>query len=141
MHVGRLDLDSEGLIILSNDGELSQALTHPKHKVSKVYHVTLDQAFDNEILPRLEKGVHTENSKAKAHSVKRLSSRRLEVVLTTGMKRQIRYMMQAVHHRVKRLIRLKIGSLELGDLKLGKWRPLTPQERDDLLAIAHGEKS
>ncbi|MDB4544275.1 rRNA pseudouridine synthase, partial [bacterium] len=136
MHVGRLDRDSEGLIILSNDGELSQALTHPKHKIQKLYHVTLDAAFDNEILEKLENGVYLEEGKAKAHSVKRMSSRRIEIVLTTGMKRQIRYMIQAVHHRVKRLIRMKIGQLELGNLRPGKWRPLTPQERDDLIAIA-----
>ncbi|MDB4353993.1 rRNA pseudouridine synthase [Akkermansiaceae bacterium] len=136
MHVGRLDRDSEGLIILSNDGELSQALTHPKHKIQKLYHVTLDSAFDNEILDKLESGVYTEEGKAKAHSAKRLSSRRLEIILTTGMKRQIRYMVQAVHYRVKRLIRLKIGHLELGSLRPGKWRPLTDSERADLLAIA-----
>ena len=140
MHVGRLDRDSEGLIILSNDGELSQALTHPKHKIQKLYHVTLDAAFDNEILEKLENGVYLEEGKAKAHSVKRMSSRRIEIVLTTGMKRQIRYMIQAVHHRVKRLIRMKIGQLELGNLRPGKWRPLTPQERDDLIAIAEQKR-
>ncbi|MDB0067847.1 rRNA pseudouridine synthase [Akkermansiaceae bacterium] len=140
MHVGRLDRDSEGLIILSNDGELSQALTHPKHKIQKLYHVTLDAAFDNEILEKLENGVYLEEGKAKAHSVKRMSSRRIEIALTTGMKRQIRYMIQAVHHRVKRLIRMKIGQLELGNLRPGKWRPLTPQERDDLIAIAEQKR-
>ncbi|MEN8848377.1 MAG: pseudouridine synthase [Akkermansiaceae bacterium] len=140
MHVGRLDRDSEGLIILSNDGELSQALTHPKHKIQKLYHVTLDAAFDNEILEKLENGVYLEEGKAKAHSVKRMSSRRIEIVLTTGMKRQIRYMIQAVHHRVKRLIRMKIGQLELGNLRPGKWRPLNPQERDDLIAIAEQKR-
>ncbi len=136
MHVGRLDRESEGLLILSNDGELSQALTHPKHKIQKLYHVTLDTSFDNEILEKLEKGVYIEEGKAKAHSVKRLSSRRIEVILTTGMKRQIRYMIQAVHHRVKRLVRLKIGHLELGNLRPGKWRILTEQERNDLIATA-----
>ncbi len=136
MHVGRLDLESEGLIILSNDGELSQALTHPKHKIPKVYHVTLDSSFENEIFDKLLKGVYTEEGKAKAHSVERISSRRLQIVLTTGMKRQIRYMMQAVYHRVKRLIRLQIGPLKLGSLRSGKWRPLADQEREDLLKMA-----
>ncbi len=137
MHVGRLDLESEGLLILSNDGELTQALTHPKHNVQKLYHVTLEQAFDNAIIPMLEKGVYSEEiGKVRAHSVKRLSSRRLAMVLTTGKKRQIRYMIQAVHHRVKRLTRLKIGPLELGDLKVGKWRLLTPQEREALMEVA-----
>ncbi|MGJ8695001.1 MAG: pseudouridine synthase [Verrucomicrobiaceae bacterium] len=139
-HVGRLDRDSEGLIILSNDGELSQALTHPKHKVPKLYHVTLEQAFESEILTKFEEGVYIEGGKAKAHSVKRLSPRRMEIVLTTGLKRQIRYMMKAVHHRVKRLVRLEIGPLKLGSLRPGKWRPLTPEERDSLLEMAGSSK-
>ncbi len=137
MHVGRLDMESEGLLILSNDGALTQALTHPKHNVQKLYHVTMEQAFENHIIDLLEKGVYSEEiGKVKAHSVKRLSSRRLAMVLVTGKKRQIRYMIQAVHHRVKRLTRLKIGPLELGELKPGKWRPLTPQERADLMEAA-----
>ena len=135
MHVGRLDRESEGLLLLSNDGELAQALTHPKHKVEKLYHVTLDQAFDNEIITQLEKGVFTEVGKAKADKVKRLSPRRLAMILTTGKKRQIRYMIQAVHHRVKRLVRLEVGPISLGDLKPGKWRPLSHQEREELMTI------
>ena len=140
MHVGRLDRDSEGLIILSNDGELSQALTHPKHKIAKLYHVTLDQAFDNEILKKLEAGVYIESGKAKAESTARLSPRRMEIVLTTGMKRQIRYMVQSLHFRVKRLVRLEIGPLQLGDLRPGKWRPLRDEEREALLAAAKPKK-
>ncbi|MEN8865424.1 MAG: pseudouridine synthase, partial [Akkermansiaceae bacterium] len=110
-HVGRLDIDSEGLLILSNDGELSQALTHPSHKIEKLYQVTTENAFENSILTQLEKGVFTEVGKARAVSVRRISSRRLDMVLNTGLKRQIRYMIQAVGHRVKRLVRLKIGDL------------------------------
>ncbi len=135
-HVGRLDMESEGLLILSNDGELSQALTHPKHKIEKLYHVTLEQSFNPEIMSHLEKGVYTENGKAKAASVKRISPRRLEIVLTTGMKRQIRYMLQALNHRVKRLVRIQVGPLSLGDLKTAKWRLLTHQERQELLQSA-----
>lgn len=141
MHVGRLDRDSEGLIILSNDGELSQALTHPKHKIPKVYHVTLDQAFDNDLMTKLEAGVYIESGKAKAEKAIRLSPRRLSLVLTTGMKRQIRYMVQALHFRVKRLVRLEIGPLQLGDLRPGKWRPLRDEEREALLATATPKKN
>ncbi|MDC0568770.1 pseudouridine synthase, partial [Akkermansiaceae bacterium] len=71
-HVGRLDLDSEGLLILSNDGELTQALTHPSHKIEKLYQVTTENAFENSILNQLEKGVFTEVGKARAVSVKRI---------------------------------------------------------------------
>lgn len=135
-HVGRLDLDSEGLLILSNDGELTQALTHPSHKIEKLYQVTTENAFENSILNQLEKGVFTEVGKARAVSVKRISSRRLEMVLNTGLKRQIRYMIQAVGHRVKRLVRLKIGELTLDTLKPGKWRVLGKSERDGLMALS-----
>ena len=135
-HVGRLDLDSEGLLILSNDGELTQALTHPSHKIEKVYQVTTENAFENSILNQLEKGVFTEVGKARDVSVKRISSRRLEMILNTGLKRQIRYMIQAVGHRVKRLVRLKIGELTLDTLKPGKWRILGKSERDALMALS-----
>ena len=147
-HVGRLDLDSEGLLILSNDGELTQALTHPSHKIEKLYQVTTENAFENSILNQLEKGVFTEVGKARAVSVKRISSRRLEMILNTGLKRQIRYMIQAVGHRVKRLVRLKIGELTLDTLKPGKWRILGspsetpswlfPKESEDLDNSARG---
>lgn len=133
-HVGRLDLDSEGLLILSNDGELSQALTHPSKSIPKVYHVTTTNAFESSIIEQLEKGVFTEVGKARALSVKRLSPRRLEIVLNTGLKRQIRYMLLAVGHRVKKLVRIRIGNLALDDLKIGKWRFLEPHEREDLLS-------
>ncbi len=135
-HVGRLDLDSEGLLILSNDGELSQALTHPSHQVKKLYQVTTENAFENSILSQLEKGVFTEVGKARAVSVKRLSSRRMEMVLNTGLKRQIRYMIQAVGHRVKRLVRIRIGDLTINNLKPGKWRFLEKSERDALMALS-----
>jgi len=140
MHVGRLDLDSEGLLILSNDGELSQALTHPKHSIEKVYHVTVQNAFENSILSQFEKGVHTEFGRARASSVKRLSSRRMEMTLKTGLKRQIRYMVQAVGHRVKRLVRIRIGDLNLDNLTPGKWRALEAKERASLLALAKPPK-
>lgn len=135
-HVGRLDKESEGLLIMSNDGELSQALTHPSHNVRKVYHVTTENAFENSILSQLEKGVFTEVGKCRAVSVKRISSRRMELVLNTGLKRQIRYMIQAVGHRVKRLVRVRIGDLNLDTLRPGKWRLLENHEREALLSLS-----
>ncbi len=139
-HVGRLDLESEGLLIMSNDGELSQALTHPRHSVEKVYHVTTENAFENSILSQMEKGVFTEVGKARAVSVKRISSRRMEMILNTGLKRQIRYMIQAVGHRVKRLVRVRVGELHIADLKPGKWRFLEDSEREALLTLASNPK-
>ena len=134
-HVGRLDLDSEGLLLMSNDGELTQALTHPSHKIPKIYHVTLVSAFDNNILDQLKNGVYSQNLgfKLRADSVKRLSSRRIEIILTSGKKRQIREMIMGVGHRVNRLIRYEVGPLHLGDLPVGRWRVLEPSERQALV--------
>ncbi|MGE9268946.1 MAG: pseudouridine synthase [Verrucomicrobiales bacterium] len=140
-HVGRLDKDSEGLLILTNDGKLAQTLTHPGHRTTKMYHVTLDQAFDNEIIDKLVKGVRTPEGVAKAVSVKRLSSRRLEMVLDTGLKRQIRLMLQVMGYRVKRLVRHRIGGLYLADLKLAKWRTLDAEDLAKLLDEESGRET
>lgn len=133
-HAGRLDLDSAGLLIMTNDGDLGQELTHPRKSLEKLYHVTLEQAFENEALKKLLDGVYTPEGKAKAKSVRRMSARRLEMVLTTGLKRQIRYMLQAVGHRVKKLTRVQIGSYSLGDLEEGHFVPLNRKDLDSLLS-------
>ena len=111
-NVGRLDKDSEGLLVLTNDGDLALKLTHPAQKVEKEYVVTLNQAFPNEVMDQLIKGVHTPEGRAKAKAVRRISPRRVKVVLETGLKRQIRYMFDAVHLKVTKLVRIRIGMLE-----------------------------
>lgn len=127
-NVGRLDKDSEGLIVLTNDGELALKLTHPAQKVEKEYLVTLNQAFANEIMDQLVKGVHTPEGRAKAKSVRRVSPRRVRVVLETGLKRQIRYMFDALHLKVVKLVRVRIGTLEDRSLEPGRWRQLDEAE-------------
>lgn len=131
-NVGRLDMDSEGIIVLTNDGDLALKLTHPSQKVEKEYLVTLDQSFSNEVLERLVSGVHTPEGRASAKSIKRVSSRRVKVVLVTGMKRQIRLMFDAVHLKVTKLVRIRIGLLTGGGLELGKCRDLDEEEVQDL---------
>lgn len=127
-HVGRLDQDSEGLLILTNDGELANRITHPKHKIEKEYIVTLGGSFDNEIIPKLLKGVHTPEGRAKAKNVRRLSPRRLSMILETGLKRQIREMLKTLGLRVNRLSRIRLGALIAPELPVGKWRPLEAAE-------------
>lgn len=127
-NVGRLDKDSEGLIVLTNDGELALKLTHPAQKVEKEYLVTLNQAFANEVMDHLVKGVHTPEGRAKAKSVRRVSPRRVRVVLETGLKRQIRYMFDALHLKVVKLVRIRIGTLEDRSLEPGRWRSLDESE-------------
>ncbi len=127
-NVGRLDMDSEGIIVLTNDGELAQTLTHPRQKIEKEYLVTLDQSFDNEVLEKLLTGVHTSEGRLTAKSVKRVSSRRVRVVLVTGVKRQIRIMFEALHLKVTKLVRIRIGSLMGNALEVGKCHPLDEED-------------
>jgi pseudouridine synthase len=127
-HVGRLDMDSEGLIILTNDGDLTQILMHPTNKVEKEYLVTSDQAFENKHLDLLLSGIYTKEGKMQAKSVRRLSARRLEIVLDSGAKRQIRVMLKSLSYRVTKLVRVRIGMLWGGDLDVGRYRILSSEE-------------
>lgn len=128
-HVGRLDRDSEGLLILTNDGDLALRLTHPRYKIEKEYEVLLNRPFDAaKDTPRLLRGVTTEHGRAKADSVRQLSPNVLRVVLRQGLKRQIRLMLYKVGYEVKRLVRMRIGPLRLTELRPGEWRVLTADE-------------
>lgn len=130
--VGRLDYDSEGLLLLTNDGDFSLHLTHPRYKVPKRYEVLINGILTSEQAAQLIAGMVIENERMKADAVAnvRCLSRetRFELVLTQGIKRQIRRMLSALGHRVVRLKRLNIGSIELGSLKTGRWRFLTSAE-------------
>lgn len=123
-HVGRLDRDSEGLLILTNDGDLSQSLMHPSKLVEKEYLVTSNQPVLNEHLDLFVSGVFVEKVRMRAKEVQRLSSRRYRIVLETGLKRQIRMMFQTLGYKVEKLVRIRIGTLELADLPEGAWFPL-----------------
>jgi 23S rRNA pseudouridine2605 synthase len=127
-HVGRLDRDSEGLLILTNDGDLSQQLMHPSKAVEKEYLVTANQAFENVHLDQFLAGVYTPEGKLKAKAIERLSSRRLSVVLEHGAKRQIRVMFETLGYQVTKLMRVRIGGLWLGDLEPGRWAILNRVE-------------
>ena len=127
-HVGRLDLDSEGLLILTNDGDLSQELMHPSKSVEKEYLVTANQAFENSHLDQFLAGIFTEGGKLKAKDIERLSPRRIKVVLDHGAKRQIRVMFEALGYQVIKLLRVRIGSLWLGDLEPGRHAILNKAE-------------
>ncbi len=129
-HVGRLDQDSEGLIVLTNDGDLAQRLAHPSLKVEKEYLVTTNQAYDNDVLDTFLRGVFIGKGmpRAKAKSVKRLSPRRMLVTLETGMKRQIRLMCKALHLNVVKLVRVRIGMIIDTGLEAGRWAELSEED-------------
>jgi pseudouridine synthase len=138
--VGRLDLDSEGLLLLTNDGELAFRLSHPRFRIKKVYVVKVRGEPTAEALSRLERGVYIEGKKTAparvtllAHSPK---SSLLRIEVHEGRKREVRNMCRAVGHRVLELKRTGFAGLELGKLKPGQWRPLEPGELRRLRELA-----
>ena len=143
--VGRLDLESEGLILLTNDGALTELLTHPRHEVSKEYLVAIDQPLGKRGRERLVRGVRHEGERLKADSVRVVSpggspdrpdARWLLITLHGGRKREIRRMLSVVGRRVVTLRRIRIGPLALGTLASGESRELTEEEVEALYGAA-----
>ncbi|TMK57131.1 MAG: rRNA pseudouridine synthase [Actinobacteria bacterium] len=130
--VGRLDADSTGLLLLTNDGELANRLTHPRYEVSKTYRVQLREAISDRDLDRLCKGVELEDGPTGTAKVKRLGKREIEITLREGRNRQVRRMLEAVGNRVTSLRRVSFGPLNLGDLPEGKARRLSDGEVAEL---------
>lgn len=133
--VGRLDYDSEGLILLTDDGALTHLLTHPSHEFEKRYYVETDRLLTDAELARLRDGVDIGDYVTQSAYVERQKGKGLIVGIREGKNRQIRRMVEALSANVKRLRRLSIGPLELGDLKSGAWRHLTPEEVAALKAL------
>jgi 23S rRNA pseudouridine2605 synthase len=131
-NVGRLDAQTEGLIILTNDGDLSQRLTHPRYKVEKEYEVILDRPWDIELEEKLLRGIFLDGERAQFARIRRKTKMHLQVILKQGLNRQIRRMFEAVGYKVKHLARTRVGLLRLGDLPRGHWRPLTRREIESL---------
>lgn len=133
--IGRLDMDSEGLLLFTNDGAFANLLMHPSHEVEKAYEV-LVSGFSPEKLPLLERPIVLEGYHIRPPKVRLLESTgqkaRLEVVIHEGRNRQVRRMCQAAGMEVLRLKRTREGSLTLGDLPAGKWRSLTQAEIEKL---------
>ncbi len=126
--VGRLDADSTGLLLLTNDGALANRLTHPRYEVPKTYRVELRRPPSAGDLRRLQEGVELEDGLTAPCQVRRLSEREIEIVLREGRNRQVRRMAEAVGNRVVALRRVRFGPIELGNLALGKTRRLTNEE-------------
>lgn len=129
---GRLDYDSEGLLILTDDGELCNLLTHPSHKIPKIYHVKLSAAITPEQLDTLNHPMEVEGERYKAARAEVVTLKQngtvLRMTLHEGRNRQIRKMCESLELPVVSLKRVAIGELELGNLGLGKWRKLTPAQ-------------
>jgi 23S rRNA pseudouridine2605 synthase len=126
--VGRLDADSTGLLLLTNDGELANHLTHPRFEVPKTYRARLRTPIVDRDLERLARGVELEDGPTAPTQVRRLGEREIEVVLREGRNRQVRRMVEAVGNRVVALRRVRFGPLALGGLKEGSARRLSQEE-------------
>jgi 23S rRNA pseudouridine2605 synthase len=143
--VGRLDIASEGLILVTNDGELANGLTHPRHGVEKIYLVQVAGQLQPETIGKLQRGIHLAEGFAHAKHV-RIKSRRknstmLEMVLDEGRNREVRRLLARVGHKVQKLRRIAVGPLRLGELPVGAVRPLTPKEIHSLEeSVARGPR-
>jgi 23S rRNA pseudouridine2605 synthase len=137
--VGRLDADSEGLVLLTNDGDLANALTHPRYEHEKEYMVLVEGRPEERVLNSWRRGVMWEDQKTAPARVEVIDTQNsqtwLRVIMHEGRKRQIREIGGMLGHRVKHLQRVRIGPLLLGDLKSGNWRYLTASEISQLRAI------
>jgi 23S rRNA pseudouridine2605 synthase len=131
-NVGRLDAQSEGLLILTNDGDFAQRLMHPRYKIDKEYEVTLDRPWDPELAAKLLKGVMLDGERARIDRIFQINPMQVRVILRQGINRQIRRMFYEVGYEVKRLVRTRIGNLRLGDLPRAHWRHLTNAELNSL---------
>ena len=134
--VGRLDKDAEGLLIMTNDGELAHRLTHPKWKVPKTYEVVVEGRLTEEVVEPLRKGIELKDFKAQPAEVEILEAgeeeSRARITIKEGKYHQVKRMFAAVGHPVKRLKRVKFGNLELGELPPGEYRHMTEEELSQL---------
>ena len=138
--VGRLDKDTEGLLFLTNDGTFSLRLTHPRYKMSKTYLVEVGGELKHAEIVRLLRGIRSEGELLHADRIFQVCAQtdttELRLVLSEGKKREIRRMMATIGHPVKRLVRLAVGPVELGNLRTSQWRYLSHEEVDKLMQFS-----
>lgn len=131
--IGRLDMYTEGLLLLTNDGEFSNKMMHPRNKVEKTYIVTTDTKITNKQINDLRTGVDIGGYITKPAKVRILNNNRLEIIISEGKNRQVRRMCESVGINLLNLRRVKIGNLKLGNLQSGKYRYLTEQEKNNVI--------
>ena len=135
--IGRLDVASSGLLLLTNDGRLSERITHPRYDHEKEYLVTVDKPIDDASLKQMAKGLIILDEMTKPAKVTRVDEDTFKIILTEGKNRQIRRMCEALGFDVKKLRRIRVMNIELDDLKIGKWRELTNKEVETLKKLLH----
>jgi 23S rRNA pseudouridine2605 synthase len=134
--VGRLDADTTGALLLTNDGELAHRLAHPRYGVEKTYLAEVEGRPDDAALRELAEGIELEDGRTTPARVRRVAPSRIELVLHEGRKRQVRRMLEAVGHPVVHLHRSDYAGLELEGLEPGRWRELEPSEVERLRLLA-----
>lgn len=132
--IGRLDKDSTGLLILTNDGSLHHRLSHPSFDHEKEYDVTVSRPITDGSLRNIARGLPMMGSKTRPARIQRISSRRFRIILKEGRNRQIRRMVRKVGNHVTRLRRIRVSKIKLGKLAEGAWRNLTEKEKKELLS-------
>jgi 23S rRNA pseudouridine2605 synthase len=134
--VGRLDADTTGALLLTNDGELAHRLAHPRYEVEKVYEAEVEGAPSDEALATLAEGVELDDGLTAPARVRRLDASRIELSIHEGRKHQVKRMLEAVGHPVRRLYRSRYAGLTVADLEPGAWRELTEAEVAELQKLA-----
>lgn len=141
--VGRLDYDTEGLLILTNDGELANKLMHPKHEVEKTYFVKVNRPMDEKAIKRLTDGIPIEGrktSKAKLSIIPKTENKQFRITIHEGRNRQVRRMLESVGLFVRKLKRIEFAGLNVKGMRLGEWRELSGKEVQRLKDISSGKK-
>jgi len=133
--VGRLDADTTGALLLTNDGALAHRLAHPRYEVDKVYEAEVEGDPDGAVLTRLREGVELDDGRTAPAQARRLGPGRVELTVHEGRKHQVKRMLEAVGHPVRRLHRSRYAGLDLRGLSAGEWRPLTRAEVAGLRAL------
>jgi len=140
--VGRLDLDTSGLLLMTNDTDFVELITNPDHKVAKTYQVKTATLVSDEQIERLRQGVQLNDGPTRPAVVDRVRDgprhSHLEIAITEGRNRQVRRMIEAIGSKVSKLVRIAIGPIRIGELQIGKWRPLTADELKALGQTSHG---
>ncbi|NYF25595.1 23S rRNA pseudouridine(2604) synthase RluF [Sporosarcina sp. JAI121] len=134
-HIGRLDKDSDGLLLLTNDGDIVNEILREEHGHEKEYIVTVDGPITKEFVSRMESGVAILDTVTKPCKVKQLGPRKFNITLTQGLNRQIRRMCSALGYNVRKLQRTRIMNIHLGDLPNGQWRDLTEGELSEMFKL------
>ncbi len=136
-NIGRLDMFSSGAILFTNDGDFAAKIEHPSAQIEKEYVIETTQDFPPELLTRFERGIRVDGIFYKCRSAAAVNRRKLRIVLVEGKNREIRRVLDSFNCTIKRLVRVRIGTLELGNLKAGEFRNLTANERHALLDLIH----